>query len=419
VPAPSPKPAAPAPAPTPAPVPAPSPTKPVATKEVVILNLSDLTGPTASNNLPVTAMMEMWVKHVNEVKGGLFGKKGGVKLKLEVADTHYAVARAKEAWARARDMGMITGFHNMSGLAEGLVVDAERDKIPLVCGSWGLKAPWSEWMYGTTHPGLPDTLATEGILQAREIAKATGKPAPTKIGTMCSAAPFEPMFFFGNADWIKQQGITLSRESFPMGAPDVSVNLLRLKDAGVQSIYFICSVADMVTANKDLKRIGWDVEVHHSVCSAVADLAAIGGWDLIEGRYFCSTYTPIDTESKYQGPGHKLIREIAQKYRPTEPVRDYYIFAMTGCLIIQGAIEKALDEITPDKLNGEALKTYGLDRLNNLDMMGLTYNVSYAPGNDHPGPNRDRVFLVKKGLPDGKITPVADWIEFTKIKPKP
>ncbi len=196
---------APAPAPAPAPKPAPAPSKPTATTEVTILHLSDLTGRAKSINIPASAMAEAFVREINEVEGGIFGKKGGVKLKLMVADTNYDVAKAKESWARAKEekAKFIVAFHLMSGLAEGMIDDSIRDQIPMVCGSWGLKGPWNEWYYGAGHPGLPDCTATEGILGAFEIAKAEGKPKPTKIGTMSSALPFEPMFFIGNEQWIK------------------------------------------------------------------------------------------------------------------------------------------------------------------------------------------------------------------------
>ena len=88
---------------------------------------------------------------------------------------------------------------------------------------------------------------------------------------------------------------------------------------------------------------------------------------------------------------------------------------MTGCLVIKGALEKALDDVAPEDLTGQTFRDYGLDRLNNLDMMGLSFNISYRPGNDNPGPNHDRAFEAK----GGKLVPAADWVQFTKIKPKP
>jgi hypothetical protein len=56
--------------------------------------------------------------------------------------------------------------------------------------------------------------------------------------------------------------------------------------------------------------------------------------------------------------------------------------------------------------------------LNNLDMMGLCYNISYKPGNDHPGPNNAHIWKVDKTLKDGKLAGVGDWFQYTKIKPK-
>lgn len=360
-------------------------------------------------------MIEAFFKYVNEVEGGITGKQGTVTVKVMVADTQYDVKKAKESWARARDAGAITGFHLMSGLAEGLIDDVEKDKIPLVSGSWGLKAPWSEWQYGSGHPGLPDCTATEGVLGAQKIAESLGKPKPTIIGTMSTDAPFEPMFFIGIDAWMKENGVTIKRETFPAGSPDLTVNLLRLKNAGVQAVYGICTVADMATMNKDIARMGWkDVTVNHSNCTGAADLVRIGGWEYLEGRYFTNFYVPIDADPKYQGPGHTLARDLFKKYRPNEPVTDNGIYGLIGALVMKGAIKTALDSVPPDKLTGATLKAEGLDKLTNLDMMGLTSNISYKPGNDHPGPNNARVWKVE----GKKLVAVGDWFQYTKIKPK-
>jgi len=382
--------------------------------EVAILHLSDLTGRASSINIPASAMAEAWVSHINMVEGGIFGDKGGVTLRLMVADTHYDVARAKESWARARDAGAIVAFHLMSGLAEGMIDDALRDKIPMVCGSWGLKGPWCEWYYGAGHPGLPDCTATGGVLGAREIAKSLGKPMPTKIGTMCSDLPFEPMFFIAIDDWMAKEGITIHREVFPAGAPDVTVNLARLKDAGVESIYGICTPADMATMIKDINRMGWDVPVNHSNCTGTADVAALIGWDQMQGVYFSTWKVPVDVAPEFQGPGHKFARELFAKYRPGEIVKDNAIYGLASLLVIKGAIETALDYVEPDKLTGATLKEFGLDKLTDNDQMGVCYDITYKPGNHHPGPNHAHVWMVKgEGL-----VGIGDWFEYTKIKPK-
>ena len=99
---------------------------------------------------------------------------------------------------------------------------------------------------------------------------------------------------------------------------------------------------------------------------------------------------------------------------PGETVTDNAIYGLIGALVIKGAIETALDYVEPANLTGATLKEFGLDKLTDNDQMGLCFNITYTPGNHHPGPNHAHVWKVEG---DGLVG-IGDWFEYTKIKPK-
>jgi len=246
-----------APAPVP-PAPAPTPTAP-AKAEVVFGWLSDLTGRTSSIQVPSADGVYDYTKYINEVKGGITGKQGTATIKIDIWDTKYDVAKAKEAWTAGKEKGWVAVGHLLSGLAEGLVGEAEKDHIPVLCGSWGLKAPGSKWMFGTAHAGLPACGAGEGVMAGIKVAEALGKPKPKKVGFIGGDAPFGPMFAMGIDDWCKEQGVEVKAVLFPCGSPDVTADLLRLKDWGAEWLYGTCPISDHYVVQKCLKAMGWNV----------------------------------------------------------------------------------------------------------------------------------------------------------------
>lgn len=229
-------------------------------EEVVVFGwLSDLTGRTSSIQVPAAEGVTDYTKWINEVQGGVSGDMGTVKIKIDIWDTKYDVAKAKEAWVAGVEKGWVAVGHLLSGLAEGLIDEAERDHIPVLCGSWGLNAPGSMWMFGTGHAGLPACGAGEGVMAGIKVAEALGEPKPTKIGFIGGDAPYGPMFAMGIEDFCEEQGVEVNAVLFPCGSPDVTSYLLGLKEWGAEWLYGTCPVSDHYVVQKCLRAMGWDV----------------------------------------------------------------------------------------------------------------------------------------------------------------
>jgi ABC-type branched-subunit amino acid transport system substrate-binding protein len=131
-------------------------------REVVVGNISAMTGPTSGTHMMCQSGSKDYLYYLNEKMGGISGKKGKVKIKYLAYDSQYVATKAKDGFARLREQGMIVPTHCASAHSDALMVDYEAAKIPLVTGSLGIASAWSDWAYGNCHAGvvnlsLPDS----------------------------------------------------------------------------------------------------------------------------------------------------------------------------------------------------------------------------------------------------------------------
>jgi len=110
-------------------------------------------------------------------------------------------------------------------------------------------------------------------------------------------------------------------------------------------------------------------------------------------------------------PGLKLARELWAKNHPGQSASDMYMVGILSGMVIGEGIRLALDEVSPEKLNGEALKKFGLDRIKNFEAMGLTKPITYVPG-DHIGQKVVRYWVARKGY----VEPISDWMPTTDYR---
>lgn len=109
-------------------------------------------------------------------------------------------------------------------------------------------------------------------------------------------------------------------------------------------------------------------------------------------------------------PGIKLFEKIWPKYRQSEP-GILYIIGMYNARTCLGALEKALEKVPFKDLTGANIKQYGLERMNNYDMLGLGPNCNFTP-DDRRGIKQTRVVEIK----DGKYVAKTDYIPCPDLK---
>ncbi len=374
--------------------------------EVVVGNISAMTGPTSGTHLMCQSGSKDYLYYLNE-KGGIEGKKGKVKVKYLSYDSQYVAAKAKDGFARLESQGMIVLTHCASAHSDALMSDYESAKIPLVTGNIGVASVWSDWCYGNYYPGGMNSIGTWVLWQKNNWIKA-GKPGGTLVlGTLASDEPWVPLSLWGFDAFVKEQGIKMVIETIPKGTTDASPQLLRLRDAGVKAIHILTSAPGVVIVLRSAKSMGLKIPFTISGGTNLGDVVALGGADLADGLIGGYFYWPMSASTKLKvSTGGKLARELWQKNHPNQKPSDMYINGILSGMIIAEGLRKALDEVTPEALNGEALKKYGLDRIKDFDCMGLTTPITYVSG-DHMGQKHVKYWEVRKG---GDTYPITDWI---------
>ncbi|MFH0914227.1 MAG: ABC transporter substrate-binding protein [Chloroflexota bacterium] len=376
---------------------APSPT--AAARTVVLVNVSDLTGPTISIQAPIARGFEDYLNYyVNKVKGGIKGKNGTVMVRGVAIDTAYDVTKAKEAWARMKGEGMIAANSYMGGITGGLQADFERDKIPMLAGSSDIVAAWSEWVFSMGNSGHPSE--TTGWLNGlMKLYKQKGVPLTT-VGWTGGDAPYQPSFMVGVDEWAAQYGIKVVKELYPAGSTDITEVVARLKRTGVQEVYHTCPARDAVVFLRDWKKAGMDPGITTmAICQSSTDIAALGGKDLIEGVKFENWWMQLDKDPKTPDPaGFKIARDIWKELRPKDTLTDLNVAGMCWAMTLEEAVRLALDNVTPDKLTGETLREHGFGRMKDWTANGLIAPTTYGDQTKMPWePGPPYTYRIMKG----------------------
>jgi len=381
-------------------------------KEVIVGNISATTGPTSGTHMMCQTGSQNYLEYLNEKMGGISGKKGKVKIKYVGYDSQYVATKAKDGFARLQGQGMIVATHCASAHSDALMMDHETAKIPLVTGSLGIASSWSDWIYGNYHSGVANMIRSWAVWLKKDWEKA-GKPGGTlSIGSINTDEPFVPLSIWDLDAFIKEQGIKLVMETIPKGTTDASPQLLRLKDAGAKQIFVLSSAPGAVVVLKSAKAMNLNIPLTQCAAATLGDVIALGGPELTEGYQGEYFYEPMSKDPKLPAPpGLKLARELWEKNHGSARPNDMYINGILSGMVIAEGIRLALDEVAPEKLNGEALKLYGLDRIKNFDGMGLTKPITYVPG-DHIGPKQVRYWVVRKGF----VEPASDWMPTTTFR---
>jgi ABC-type branched-subunit amino acid transport system substrate-binding protein len=380
--------------------------------EVVVGMISAMTGPTSVTHLMCQSGVKDYLEYLNEAKGGITGKNGTAKFKVLSYDSQYVAAKAKDGFARLLGQGMDVCTQCASGHSDALKMDYESAKIPLVTGSHGIASPWSDWAYGNYHSGVANMIRTWIVWLKKDWEKA-GKPGGTLVlGSIETDEPFVPLAMWDINTFIKEQGITLVRETIPKGTTDASPQLLRIKNGGAKAIFVTSSAPGAVVVLNSARAMKLNIPLTQCAASTLGDIIALGGAELAEGYQGEYFFEPMSKNPKIEASaGLKLARELWQKNHPNQRPNDMYLNGMLSGMVIAESARLALDTVTPDKLNGEALKIYGLDKIKNYDGMGLTWPITYSPG-EHTGPLHVRYWVVRKGF----VEPVSDWMPTTTFR---
>jgi branched-chain amino acid transport system substrate-binding protein len=327
-------------------------------------------------------------------KGGLLG---GRPVQLVIRDEEgnpgKGVTAARDVIEREKAVAVFGGLHSPVGLA--MLPVFHELKVPYV-GTWA--AATAITRNGRTPNYMFRVSANDDLVDkflVRHVSQALKKQKP---GIILENTPWGASNQEGLTKWFGQAGIQpVGVEKFNWNDPDMSPQLLRLKQGGADALVMVANAPEGAQVVKSKAKIGWDVPtVSHWGISGGRFPELTG--ELSESVVFVQTYSFFGKQSEV---GERVITGLKSKFGIKGPED---ILAPVGTAnaydamhLVALAIEKA------GAADGAAIR----DALENLgEYRGLikTYRRPFTP-EEHDALTENDYLLVT--WRQGRIVPVG------------
>ncbi|MCA8926953.1 MAG: ABC transporter substrate-binding protein [Alphaproteobacteria bacterium] len=369
-------------------------------KDLIIGMMCDRTGPTAVTGTALCPGYHDYIDLVNS-KGGVMGNK----IIADEVDIQYKVPPAIEAYQRYKSEGAVLVSPYGTPMTAALIKTMEEDKIAGTTAGFGTAAAAN----GEKYPYMFPIAASYWSQTAAAI-----KFAKDKLGGDLKGKKIAYIFYDNPAgregipvleEIQKQEGYEL--RTFGVPAPGVEagsqvLDVTRRYRADFVLLHVFGRAPAVVL--KELKRAGYPMDHVIGYVWAVSegDIAAAGGWDVVEG------YNTIQFAGV--GSDYPVLQEIRDMYKAEgkdEPeAMKYTVYYNRG--VFQAAVHvKAIENAVKAKGSADITGTDvrdGMEALHGFTLGGLVPPLEMSR-QDHEGGGFVQVFQVQKG----KYVPVTDW----------
>jgi branched-chain amino acid transport system substrate-binding protein len=353
----------------------------------------NMTGPASTWGQFHAKGQQDYFRYVNEVRGGVSGRK----IEMILVDTAYKVPEAVSAvrkFAVQDKVDMIATWGAGEGLAAKPII--QKYQIPTInySTSWEILESPIEYMY---LPFGSYRMDCEAVLDyIRTIHK--GKEAP-RVGLLTYNNAYGLSIHKPSRDYAAKQNINIvAIEEFPPKTVDLTTELLRLQKAGAEYIFMQMLPATIVTAFRSADRIGYDPPFFGTWTSTDPDFFKMGQ-GLIRNRLRIQFPGGLPSD---KAPGMKVMQELWKRYKTVEKFDASYWEGVAIAMIMERAMIRASEkskEINPSTLN-RALESFRQE-----DFGGVIPNVTYTQA-DHGASFQARIVQVKE---DGSYTPLTNF----------
>ncbi|OLE55380.1 MAG: ethanolamine utilization protein EutN [Cyanobacteria bacterium 13_1_40CM_2_61_4] len=364
-------------------------------KEPVKIGLSAaVSGGSAASGEAIKRGLQIAIDEIN-AKGGVLG---GRKLELIVRDDEgnpqKGVTIARELVEREKVVAVFGGLHTTVALAQ----------VPV----WHeLRTPYmGAWAAGTNitrngqAPNYVFRVSANDDYVDRFLSRyAMETMKKSKPGLLLENTPWGQSNETGLTKWFGEKGIkAVGVERFNWGDPDMSPQLLRLKNAGADHIVLVANAPEGAQVLRSKAKLGWDTAMISHWGISGGRFAELTG-DLSEGVTFLQTYTFFGKQNERGQYVLKMLREKHGIKEPGDVIAPVGTAnAYDGLHLLALAIEQA------GATDGSKVR----DALESLksEYKGLikSYRRPFSPEQHDALTDEDYVMVVWKG---GKIVPVT------------
>jgi branched-chain amino acid transport system substrate-binding protein len=327
-------------------------------------------------------------------KGGVLG---GSKIELVIRDEEgnpsKGVTAARDVIEREKAVAVFGGLHSPVGLA--MLPVFHELKVPYV-GTWA--AATNITRNGRTPNYMFRVSANDDIVDhflAKHVVEKLGRKKP---GVILENTPWGASNQEGLTKWLGRLGApAVGYEKFNWNDPDMSPQLLRLKNGGADAIVMVANAPEGAQVVKSRAKIGWDVPTVSHWGISGGRFSELTG-ELSESVVFVQTYSFFGKQSDV---GERVIAALKTKYGLKGPEDILAPVGTANAYDAMHLVALAIDKAgAPD---GAKIR----DALENLgDHKGLikTYKRPFTPDEHDALTEGDYILVTWR---QGKIVPVA------------
>jgi len=360
---------------------------------VVVALVAALSGGSALSGEAIKRGLTVAIDEINAKGGVLGGRKIELVIRDEEGNPGKGVTAARDVIEREKAVAVFGGLHSPVGLAMLPVFHELR--VPYV-GTWA--AATAITRNGKSPNFMFRVSANDDIVDhflAKHVVEKLGKQKP---GVILENTPWGASNQEGLSKWLTKLGAQPAGfEKFNWGDPDMTPQLLRLKNGGADAIVMVANAPEGAQVVKSRAKIGWNVPTISHWGISGGRFAELTG-DLSESVVFVQTYSFFGKQSEV---GDRVIAALKAKFGVKGPED---ILAPVGTAnaydamhLVALAIEKA------GAADGAKIR----DALENLgEYRGLikTYKHPFT-AEEHDALNEGDYILVT--WKQGKIVPVT------------
>lgn len=353
----------------------------------------NLTGPASTWGQYHAKGQQDYFRYVNEVKGGVAGRK----IEMILTDTAYKVPEAIAAVKRFAVQDKVDMIATW-GVGEGLAAKpfVQQYRIPTINYSTGVEILGKpiEYMYLPFGSYRMDCEAVMDYILAIHKGK-----EPPKVGLLTYNNAYGRSIRNPSKEYAEKKNINIvAIEEFPPQTVDLTTELLRLRKSGAEYIFMQMLPAAIITAFRSADRINYDVPFLGTWTSTDPDFFKMGK-GLIRNRLRIQFpgALPVD-----QNKGMQLMQELWKRYKTVDKFDASYWEGVAVGMIMERAMIRAAEQ--SKVINRETINK-AMESFTNEDFGGLIPAVTYTP-TDHGASFRARMVQVKE---DGSYVPLTNF----------
>ncbi len=265
-----------------------------------------VSGGSAASGEAIKRGIQIAMDEIN-AKGGLLG---GRKLELVIRDDEgdpaKGVKNARELAEREKVVAVFGGLHTTVALAE--VPVWHELSIPHM-GAW---AAGTEITRNGKSPNFVFRVSANDDYADKFLVRyATETLKKSKPGLLLENTAWGQSNEVGLNKWLGQKNIKpVGTEKFNWNDPDMSPQLLRLKNAGADHIILVANAPEGAQVVKSRAKIGWEVPMVSHWGISGGRFAELTG-DLSDGVAFLQTYSFFEKQNER---GQAVLKALKDKY---------------------------------------------------------------------------------------------------------